>query len=79
VISSRARNGDFEEDTWNVVGWETSGHLGAGSGEDSLEGRQLGLCGDRGATAKQKVFLYEDDLYFEFYYELCQTDSPLSL
>jgi len=34
-------NGDFEEPTWNVEGWETSDHLGAGSGEDSLEGRQL--------------------------------------
>jgi hypothetical protein len=34
-------NGDFEEPTWNVEGWETSGHLSAGSGEDSLEGRQL--------------------------------------
>ena len=70
-------NGDFEEDTWNVIGWETSGHLGAGSGEDSLEGRQLGLCGDNGATASQTVFLYEDNLYFEFYYRPVPNGAPI--
>lgn len=70
-------NGDFEEPTWNVVGWETYGHLGAGSGEDSLEGRQLGLCGDSGATATQKVFLYEYDLSFEFYYRPVPNGAPI--
>lgn len=70
-------NGDFEEPTWNVVGWETYGHLGAGSGEDSLEGRQLGLCGDSGATASQTVFLYEYNLNFEFYYRAVPNGSPI--
>ena len=70
-------NGDFEEPTWNVVGWETYGHLGAGSGEDSLEGRQLGLCGDSGATAEQTIFLYEYNLYFEFYYSAVPNGDPI--
>jgi len=70
-------NGDFEEDTWNVIGWETSGHLSAGSGEDSLEGRLLSLCQDSGATAKQTVFLYEDNLYFEFYYRPIPMGTPI--
>ena len=70
-------NGDFEEPAFNVVGWETYGHLGVGSGEDSLEGRQLGLCGDRGATSTQKVFLYEYNLNFEFYYRPVPNGYPI--
>jgi len=70
-------NGDFEEDTWNVVGWETSGHLGAGSGEDSIEGRQLGLVQDLGAVASQTVYLYESDLNLEFYYRPVPRDIPI--
>lgn len=70
-------NGDFEEPAFNVAGWETYGHLGVGSGDDSLEGRQLGLCGDRGATATQKVFLYEYNLNFEFYYRPVTNGYPI--
>ena len=72
-------NGDFEEDAFNVVGWETLGHLGVGSGEDSLEGRQLGLVADMGATAEQTVFLFEYDLYFEFYYRPIPMGTPIEL
>jgi hypothetical protein len=70
-------NGDFEEPTWNVEGWETSGHLSAGSGEDSLEGRQLSLIQDLGAVASQKVYLYQNDLNLEFYYRPVPMGIPL--
>lgn len=70
-------NGDFEEPAWNVEGWETGGHLGCGSGEDSLEGRQLGLAQDLGAFASQKVYLYESDLYLEFYYRPVPMGIPV--
>ena len=70
-------NGDFEEPTWNVEGWVTGGHLGSGSGEDSLEGRQLGLAQDLGAFASQKVYLYESDLYLEFYYRPVPMGIPI--
>ena len=70
-------NGDFEEPTWNVVGWETYGHLGAGSGWDSIDGRLLSLNGDSGATAIQTVYLYESDLDFEFYYRPMPNGTPI--
>ena len=51
--------------------------MSAGSGEDSLEGRQLGLVQDGGAVASQKVYLYESDLNLEFYYRPVPRGIPI--
>lgn len=41
------------------------------------EGRYLSLNGDSGCVANQQVFLYEYDVYFEFYYQPVPMGSPI--
>lgn len=79
VTPERVKNGDFEDevflDPWEIPGWDSSGGTGVGSGEDSYQGRSLGL---RSGYVSQIVWLDENSSVY-FWYRPFPFDSEVEL